>query len=537
MKNRTQLLSCKPLLFLTLSLFISPLTAQTPEISWWFDMDDSAFGTASAADIDGDDTLEVVFGCYRNDGYVYALNGENGSLLWKRNLAGDFEGCNDAAPLVFDVDMDGEIEIVVAASCNPTTFCFNGVTGISEWEKTTYGSDSPPTVGDVDNDGKYEILHGNFAGGVTCLNGENGSFAWDFVIEPNGWIQTAPILLDVDNNDQLDFIVANLGGEPNRIACYRGDNHQLIWENTSPTEGMYHGASFADLDGDGFAEIVIGCYDGNIYCINANDGSEAWTYALPSSFYTIMATSIADLNQDGKYEVVFFDYDQVAVLSHTGSLLWTYEMANFGQCFRGAAISDVTGDEKPDVVFASDNGNLYALHGASGALAFEIDLKSHYGDNRFELDQGPLIADFDLDGDVDIFVAGGFTEYPDFQNNFGRAYMVSTNSNGGPDWLMFRRDSVRSGAIPIGTVSSAKVNIPDFQFSAFPNPANEFIIVESELSGTLQMFDILGRAYREEDINKKLQVDLNGIPHGLYILRILTKEGYFREKLLTVVRE
>ena len=61
------------------------INAQTPTIKWWFDVKDASFGQSTAGDIDGDGKLEAVFGCYRNDSCVYALNTENGTLLWKYN--------------------------------------------------------------------------------------------------------------------------------------------------------------------------------------------------------------------------------------------------------------------------------------------------------------------------------------------------------------------------------------------------------------------------------------------------------------------
>jgi hypothetical protein len=54
---------------------------QVPTISWSYDTYDSSFGQSAAADIDGDGNYEIVFGCYRNDSSIYALNADDGSLL------------------------------------------------------------------------------------------------------------------------------------------------------------------------------------------------------------------------------------------------------------------------------------------------------------------------------------------------------------------------------------------------------------------------------------------------------------------------
>src|SRR6266436_3108547 len=91
-------------------IFQSTIRAQTPHIKWWFNTKDASFGQSAAADIDGDGKLEVVFGCYRNDSCVYALNAEDGTLLWKFNTHPlGAEGCNDVAPIIYDVDHDGKL--------------------------------------------------------------------------------------------------------------------------------------------------------------------------------------------------------------------------------------------------------------------------------------------------------------------------------------------------------------------------------------------------------------------------------------------
>ena len=62
--------------------------AQDPAIMWQFDMSDMAFGQAAAADVDNDGLLEVAFSTYRNDGVLYMLNGEDGSILWEADAGG-----------------------------------------------------------------------------------------------------------------------------------------------------------------------------------------------------------------------------------------------------------------------------------------------------------------------------------------------------------------------------------------------------------------------------------------------------------------
>ncbi len=196
--KKTIILTLSLYLFLnTLYLFAVP----TPEILWQFDMDDSSFGMTAAGDIDGDGRLELVFGCYRNDDHIYALNAEDGSLLWKYNATLDApDGCNDVAPILFDIDGDGILEVIVPSSCNAIVTCFNGKDGAVIWQSKTKGSDSPPTIADIDNDGLQEILFGEFGGYVICFDVLTGEQEWEILVDKNSWIQTAPSIADFDGD-------------------------------------------------------------------------------------------------------------------------------------------------------------------------------------------------------------------------------------------------------------------------------------------------------------------------------------------------
>jgi outer membrane protein assembly factor BamB len=60
-------------------------------------------------DIDNDGKLEVVVGS--DDHKIYALNGENGSLLWSYST-GYFVR---SSPSLGDIDNDGKLEVVVGS--------------------------------------------------------------------------------------------------------------------------------------------------------------------------------------------------------------------------------------------------------------------------------------------------------------------------------------------------------------------------------------------------------------------------------------
>ncbi len=407
--------------------------AQYPQVLWWFDLDAPSFGSSAVDDIDGDGNLEIVFGTYFNDEHIYALNADSGTLLWKYNTG----GCNDASPAIADVDLDGDLEVVVPTSSPYRVYCFDGGSGGVEWSTSTgYPNciDSPPAVADVDNDGKPEVILGTWYGYVFCLNGEDGSICWQANVGTDSYIQSGPNILDADDDGQLDVIVAQYSGDC-RIYALRGDSGSVLWFSDVPQDWMYHGGSFADIDEDGKPEIAIGCYDGRVYVVNGEDGSLEWDYKAP--FYIGAPTSIADLNNDDHLEIVFVSYDELGVLSYVGDLLWSHTVG--GNIFRGAAIADINGDSVLDVAFGADDGILRVLKGDSGQVIWTYDLEFHYG-KTFEMDHAPVIADFNNDGKLDVFIIGGYGTSSPSTSNHGRAYAVAAGDGTGPGWPMFRHD-------------------------------------------------------------------------------------------------
>jgi outer membrane protein assembly factor BamB len=515
---------------LLLSTFIS--SAQTPDILWTFDTKDAAFGQTAAGDIDGDGKLELVFGCYRNDSSVYALNAEDGSLLWKYNThPPGFEGCNDVAALIADVDGDGTMEVIVPSSCNPTTFCFDGKTGAVKWTARTRGSDSPPTIADIDNDGTLEILHGEFGGYVICLNAETGSIEWEIPVDTHSWIQTAPTLLDVNSDGQMDFIVATWNrteGDTNTVRAYQCSDQSLLW-SVPLADVVYHGTAVADLDHDGKPELCIGDYSGTMSVLNAEDGSLAW--AAPSAgpgHYIGAPVSIADLDDDGWCELVYVSWYKVFAYSHDGQKLWEYSIANGRNAFRGVALADVDGDALPDAVFGTSSGELTAVKGTNGISIWSVDLAADYGDDMFVLDHAPVIADFDNDGTLDVFIVGGHAEYPDIENNFGRAYALDIGKGEGPPWLMFQQNTNRTSSLCVDNTTEIRVvnEGPVSNIQLFPNPAHDGATVQGKGLERLFLIDATGRLLETIIVtNENSVINMRGYPTGYYFVIAMTRTG------------
>jgi len=518
---------------ITILLFSANCFAQSPTVKWYYDIRDNAFGQSAAADVDNDGKLEIVFSTYRNDSNLYVINAENGSLKWKFNAG----GCADAAPLIYDVDQNGDLEIVLAGSCNPVTFCLDADSGFIQWQVPMYGSDSPPTIADLDNDGKLEILHGQFTGYVISINGENGTVNWNFQVDTNCWVQTEPIILDANKDGQLDFVVAtwSFDNPASAIYAFKGNNRQALWKNDLPSDVMYHGAAFGDLDKDGKQELTIGDYNAHLYCLNAEDGSVHWRDSIQQGYYLGAPTSLADLDNDGWLDVVMFDAYYARARKHDGSVLWNYPIPGNATSFRGAAIADVNNDSTLDVTFGTSKGMVISIDGKTGSLIRSFDLAAHYGSTDFDIDHAPLVADFDGDGILDVFIVGGHTTYPNVQNNWGRAYLLSWGVGKGPDWLMFRRDERRSACVcdqngnPLPPLGIKQQEIFT-NTKAVPNPASAVVSLQLPQrikTSEVMVIDMLGRSQKVPFTSAATSVnlDVRSLVPGEYLIRLSTESG------------
>ena len=498
----------KRIFFAFLSLI--PLTCINGQsMKWHYNLRDVSFGQTAARDVDGDGKPELIFSTYWNDSNVYCLNGENGSLKWKHLQKGSAGGCNDAGPLIFDPFNNNNLKVVIPGSCMDTTFCVDADSGYVQWKTVTGGGDSPPSMVDVNGDGLPEVLHGTFFGNVQCLNGQTGAIQWTLPVDVNAAIESEPTI--IRNGSELDFAVAtwDFTHDSNRIACYKASNHSLIW-NHYVHNLMYHGPATGDLFRNGSKELVIGDYDGYLYCLKASDGTLLWTDSVSklSGGYIGAPVTLADLNNDGYLDIIYMDGNSVRVVNRNDSAMWSYTPPADYVNFRGAVVADVNNDQIKDVTFATNYGKVMSLDGATGSVIRTFDLRGYATDSLadtssiFEIDNAPIIADFDHDGVLDLFIIGGKGRSDSTTpNDYGYAFCLSWGAGHGPDWTMFRHDERRTGCLcdtnglPLAIMQ--EIDQGDNDLFLAPNPSTgafslHFSLVQPALL-TVFITDITGR--------------------------------------------
>jgi len=185
-------------------------------------------------------------------GTVYALD-FTGSLLWSTAVPGGVW----ASPVMVDVDGRGRNDVVVA-TMDGWVIAIDGNDGTIIWSHDMPGGiRTTPIVADVDRDGNVEVVVGNIIGHINVLNLHTGGVEHAFLTSPLTGINPYWAMLTADiypTTSGLEILITtdvDFRSNPNRTFVYSYDGTLLFYaDNTGD------GSALADVDNDGCMEFV-----------------------------------------------------------------------------------------------------------------------------------------------------------------------------------------------------------------------------------------------------------------------------------------
>ena len=199
---------------------------------------------------------------------------------------------------------------------------------------------------------------------------------------------------DIDGDGRIDIVA--ITGEGN-IVLIDGDGNVERTSAAVPAGGTAAGFAWggglaiADLDLDGFPEIIYGA---SVFSTTNNAITLAWTGTGGTGGAATEELSTAadlDLAPDGHLEVLAGN----TAYKSDGTILW--QSASLPNGFSG--VGDFNGDGKPEAVLVG-NGQVWVLEGATGAIELGPFTLAGPGNGG-----APTIADFDGDGRPEIGIA------------------------------------------------------------------------------------------------------------------------------------
>jgi hypothetical protein len=292
--------------------------------------------------------------------------------------------------------------------------------------------------------------------GRNRLYRNRGDGAFDDVTEragvgSDGW-GTGVAAGDYDGDGWVDLLVTNFG--PDVLYHNRGDGSFEAVPGAPSIDGWSSGVAFFDADGDGDLDLYIAAYidctleqvlhahrdlewqgipvmrgpfglEGvaNRYFENLGGGRfrEATAVAGLTDvglFYSL-GVVVLDLDGDGDLDLYvandsnpnyLYQNDGRGHFREVG--LWSGAALDRGgaaQAGMGLAAGDVDGDGRPELVVTNFERDATTLYHNLGDLLFEdvSAAEGVAGPTYQPLSWGTTLSDFDLDGDLDLFVANG----------------------------------------------------------------------------------------------------------------------------------
>jgi Ca2+-binding RTX toxin-like protein len=228
---------------------------------------------------------------------------------------------------------------------------------------------------------------------------------------------------DIDNDGDLDAIVTvyddgfhlfrNDGTA--QAANFVQDDAAL---SLTGTLGNSAGVTLADVDGDGFVDLVVGRYNGTLNFFEGNGAfgfTEQTGAANPFDgidHYSSASPGMADLNGDGFLDLVtggqngrfyYFEGGAGGFTEQTGGANPLDAFMNYGGG-NTVSFADVDGDGDYDLIRGAAEGSvvLFENTGTASAPVFAPDADSPYTSGSFQLGMQPVLVDIDADGDYDL---------------------------------------------------------------------------------------------------------------------------------------
>lgn len=239
---------------------------------------------------------------------------------------------------------------------------------------------------------------------------EIASYGWG-----GGMTGSKPTSVDIDNDGLMDLLI---GLENGTLDLYEqaepgSDSLVLVERNFSSIQVYEHAApAFADLDGDGLIELLVGEFENVFYY--EQDAPDSYSFSLVnSSLFSIAAgflvPVISDLDNDDLLEVLLAtDYAEVRCYEQSaqGSTDFNLITNSIGVSIEWTSsfcVEDFDGDNKIDILSGKGGEISHYEQVAPGVILFEqIDYNWLTIDDYYYY--APYITDFNGDGLFDLLI-------------------------------------------------------------------------------------------------------------------------------------
>ncbi len=468
-----------------------------------------AGSTVLALDLNGSGAMDLLLGDITYNNLVRLTNGgtpesaimtDQGTSFPENSLPVDITVF--PAPFLLDLDNDGLKDLLVSPNNPNTSENFNNI-----WYYHNEGSAEIPLFSYVSNDFLQDGMIDLGERSVVAFFDENADGLTDIIAGSFGYFVEAGIydsrLMLLRNNGTVDDPSYELADSDYAGLGVYGFN------------GVY--PAFGDIDGDGDGDMFIGDEDGHVHYFN-NEGGQGnpASFVLTGPNYAAIDVGqsarprIFDLDRDGLNDLVIGERSgtvryyrntgtlQQAVFSSAPTVEELGGIDVMKQCCTGYSAPCLSSDSLGQTIMyvGSEQGWLYLYDNIDGNV---------YGTFN-------LVDSLYLNG-VNVNIDGADI------NNDGSPEFVSGEEAGGLGLLTY-------GNPPVYGIADKS---PErLQLRVFPNPAKGDLTVEVSAPGSVNevefaLANTIGMVLQSGTrrlTDKILDLDLSGLPAGVYFLRI-----------------
>lgn len=274
----------------------------------------------------------------------------------------------------------------------------------------SFGGKEFTVIPDVMNKVNFVRLDNGILKNVT-MNADSFPNFSGFPVHLSGYSAEGAIFCNMDSDPDLE-IVFNLGYTT--YAIKKNGTNVPGWPKTASPFPLQEAPAFGDIDGDGQGEVVVtssGLTSGGyIYAYHKN-GSVVTGFPINHG-YTTRTPVLADLNNDGKMEIIVslrtYPTGSIYVYKGDGTVMTGWPKPIGSVPSSSSAVGDINGDGQPEVIAEAYYG-IYAWKANGDSLAgFPYMLPN----NNTLSYSSPVLADLNNDGKKEIIfgthiLAGG----------------------------------------------------------------------------------------------------------------------------------
>lgn len=288
------------------------------------------------------------------------LGDGTGKFSLRPGSTASVSGSLPAGVLTGDFDGDGKLDLVFTDSGSLQFLFGNGDGSFTSpvSGSFTINGNAHSTIGDFNRDGRADVFTPDYESYHVTLGQSNRSVIGSTVAFSSISQFYAGAVGDFNNDGKLDIVVASAGLQ---VLLGNGDGSFQVGRTLSTVipESSQSSAGpivVADFDGDGNADIAVPAAPSGFIILYGNgDGTfSAPVFYQLSNSYQIIQT--ADLDGDGKPDLVFANSTVVATVHNNGGRQFGAEQDYLAGNVGSVILADVNGDGHPDILVGNSPG-------------------------------------------------------------------------------------------------------------------------------------------------------------------------------------